>query len=100
MSDPGSNGALTALVVMTLLFLPLAFFSICTALKNVDLKLAMSGMLTLFDIWKHSKEKPLWELEKKYLTREEQERETVFVKKRSDNQFIMDMEALRKEFKL
>lgn len=100
MSDPESDGAITALVVMALLYLPLAFFSIYTALKNVDLKLAMSDMLTLFDIWKHSKEKPLWELEKKYLTKEEQERETVFVKKRSDNQFIMDMEALRKELKL
>lgn len=100
MSDPESDGAITALVVMALLYLPLAFFSIYTALKNVDLKLAMSDMLTLFDIWKHSREKPLWELEKKYLTKEEQERETVFVKKRSDNQFIMDMEAFRKEFKL
>lgn len=100
MSDPESDGAITALVVMALLYLPLAFFSIYTALKNVDLKLAMGDMLTLFDIWKNAKEKPLWELEKKYLTREEQERETVFVKKRSDNQFIMDMEALRKELKL
>lgn len=100
MSDPESDDAITALMVMALLYLPLAFFSIYTALKNVDLKLAMSHMLTLFDIWKNAKEKPLWELEKKYLTKEEQERETAFVKKRSDNQFIMDMEALRKELKL
>ena len=63
-----SDGAITALVVMTLLFLPLAFFSICTALKNIDLKLTMNDMLTLYDVWKNSREKSLWELEKKYLT--------------------------------
>lgn len=92
-----SDGAITALVVMTLLFLPLAFFSICTALKNIDLKLTMNDMLTLYDIWKNSREKPLWELEKKYLTQEEQKRESVFVKGCSDNNFIMGMEALRKD---
>lgn len=97
MSD---NPALTGMVVMTLLFLPLAYFSICTALKNVDLKLAMDDMLTLFDIWKNSREKPLWELEKKYLTKEEQKRESVFAKGCSDNNFIMGMEALRKDLKL
>lgn len=95
-----SDGAITALVVMTLLFLPLAFFSICTALKNIDLKLTMNDMLTLYDIWKNSREKPLWELEKKYLTQEEQKRESVFVKGCSDNNFIMGMEALRKDLKL
>ena len=100
MSDPGSDSAITALVVMALLYLPLAFFSICTALKNVDLKLAMSDMLTLFDIWKHAKEKPLWELEKKYLTKEEQKRESVFSKERSDSHFIMSMETLSKDLKL
>lgn len=97
MSD---DPALTGMVVMVLLFLPLAYFSICTALKNADLKLAMDDMLMLFDIWKNSREKPLWELEKKYLTKEEQKRESVFVKGCSDNNFIMDMEALRKELKL
>lgn len=97
MSD---NPALTGMVVMTLLFLPLAYFSICTALKNADLKLAMDDMLTLFDIWKNSREKPLWELEKKYLTKEEQKRESVFAKGCSDNNFIMGMEALRKDLKL
>lgn len=95
-----SDGALAALVVMTLLFLPLAFFSICTALKNIDLKITMNDMLTLYDIWKNSREKPLWELEKKYLTQEEQKRESVFVKGCSDNNFIMHMEALRKDLKL
>ena len=95
-----SDGAITALVVITLLFLPLAFFSICTALKNIDLKITMNDMLTLYDIWKNSREKPLWELEKKYLTQEEQKRESVFVKGCSDNNFIMGMEALRKDFKL
>lgn len=83
-----------------MLFLPLAYFSISTALKNADLKLAMDDMLTLFDIWKNSREKPLWELEKKYLTKEEQKRESVFAKGCSDNNFIMGMEALRKELKL
>lgn len=97
MSD---DPALTGMVVMTLLFLPLAYFSICTALKNADLKLAMDDMLTLFDIWKNSREKPLWELEKKYLTKEEQKRESVFAKGCSDNNFIMGMEALRKDLKL
>ena len=95
-----SDGTITALVVMTLLFLPLAFFSICTALKNIDLKLTMNDMLTLYDIWKNSRDKPLWELEKKYLTQEEQKRESVFVKGCSDNNFIMHMEALRKDLKL
>lgn len=95
-----NDPALTGMIVMILLFLPLAYFSICTALKNDDLKLAMSDMLTLFDIWKNSREKPLWELEKKYLTQEEQKRETVFVKGCSDNHFIMGMEALRKDLKL
>lgn len=95
-----SDGALAALVVMTLLFLPLAFFSICTALKNIDLKITMNDMLTLYDIWKNSREKPLWELEKKYFTQEEQKRESVFVKGCSDNNFIMGMEALRKDLKL
>ena len=88
------------MVVMTLLFLPLAYFSICTMLKNADLKLAMDDMLMLFDIWKNSREKPLWELEKKYLTKEEQKRESVFAKGCSDNNFIMGMEALRKDLKL
>lgn len=97
MSD---DPALTGMVVMTLLFLPLAYFSICTALKNADLKLAMDDMLTLFDIWKNSREKPLWELEKKYLTKEEQKRESVFAKGCSDNNFIIGMEALRKDLKL
>lgn len=92
-----SDGTITALVVMALLFLPLAFFSICTALKNIDLKIAMNDMLTLYDVWKNSREKPLWELEKKYLTQEEQKRESVFVKGCSDNNFIMGMEALRKD---
>lgn len=92
-----SDGAITALVVMALLFLPLAFFSICTALKNIDLKIAMNDILTLYDVWKNSREKPLWELEKKYLTQEEQKRESVFVKGCSDNNFIMSMEALRKD---
>lgn len=100
MSDPESDGAIAALVVMALLYLPLAFFSIYTALKNVDLKLAMSDMLTLYDIWKNAKEKPLWELEKKYLTKKEQKRESMFSKERSDSHFIMGMEALRKELKL
>lgn len=100
MSDPGSDGALTALVVMTLLFLPLAYFSISTALENVDLKLAMSDMLTLFDIWKNSREKPLWEIEKKYLTKDEQKRESVFAKECSDSHFIMSMETLRKDLEL
>ena len=95
-----SDGALAALVVMTLLFLPLAFFSICTELKNIDLKITMNDMLTLYDVWKNSREKPLWELEKKYLTQEEQKRESVFVKGCSDSHFIMGMEALRKELKL
>lgn len=97
MSD---DPALTGMVVMVLLFLPLVYFSICTALKNADLKLAMDDMLTLFDIWKNSREKPLWELEKKYLTKEEQKRESVFAKGCSDNNFIMGMEALRKDLKL
>ncbi len=97
MSD---DPALTGMVVMTLLFLPLAYFSICTMLKNADLKLAMDDMLMLFDIWKNSREKPLWELEKKYLTKEEQKRESVFAKGCSDNNFIMGMEALRKDLKL
>lgn len=97
MSD---DPALTGMVVMVLLFLPLAYFSILTALKNADLKLAMDDMLMLFDIWKNSREKPLWELEKKYLTKEEQKRESVFAKGCSDNNFIMGMEALRKDLKL
>lgn len=97
MSD---DPALTGMVVMALLFLPLAYFSICTALKNADLKLAMDDMLVLFDIWKNSREKPLWEIEKKYLTKDEQKRESVFAKGCSDSHFIMGMEALRKEFKL
>lgn len=92
-----SDGALAALVVMTLLFLPLAFFSICTVLKNIDLKITMNDMLTLYDVWKNSRDKPLWELEKKYLTQEEQKRESVFVKGYSDDNFIMGMEALRKD---
>lgn len=100
MSDLGSNSAPTALVVMALLFLPLAFFSICTAFKNIDLKITMNDMLTLYDIWKNSREKPLWELEKKYLTKEEQKRESVFVKGCSDDNFIIGMEALRKDLKL
>lgn len=97
MSD---DPALTGMVVMTLLFLPLAYFSICTALKNADLKLAMDDMLMLFDIWKNSREKPLWEIEKKYLTKDEQKRESVFAKGCSDNNFIMGMEALRRDLKL
>lgn len=100
MSDPESDSAIAALVVMALLYLPLAFFSIHTALKNVDLKLAMDDMLTLFDIWKNSREKPLWEIEKKYLTKDEQKRESVFAKECADSHFIMGMEALRKELKL
>lgn len=92
--------ALTGMVVMILLFLPLAYFSICTALKNADLKLAMDDMLTLFDIWKNSREKPLWEIEKKYLTKDEQKRESVFAKECADSHFIMSMETLRKEIKL
>lgn len=95
-----NDPALTGMVVMTLLFLPLAYFSICTALKNADLKLAMDDMLTLFDIWKNSREKPLWEIEKKYLAKDEQKRESVFAKECSDSHFIMSMETLRKEIKL
>ena len=87
-------------MVMVVMFLVLACFSIVTLLKNLDLKSAMDDMLTLYDIWKNSREKPLWELEKKYLTQEEQKRESVFVKGCSDNNFIMHMEALRKDLKL
>ena len=42
----------------------------------------------------------LWALEKKYLTKEEQKRESVFAKGCSDNNFIIGMEALRKDLKL
>ena len=71
---------LTSLIVMVIMFLVLAYFSVATVLKNIDLKLAMDDMMTLYDIWKNSREKPLWELEKKYLTKEEQKRESVFSK--------------------
>lgn len=91
---------LTGFMVMVVMFLVLAYFSIVTVLKNLDLKSAMDDVLTLYDIWKNSREKPLWELEKKYLTQEEQKRESVFVKGCSDNNFIMHMEALRKDLKL
>ena len=97
MSD---DPAFTSFMVMVVMFLVLAYFSIVTVLKNLDLKLVMYDMLTLYDIWKNSREKPLWELEKKYHTQEEQKRESVFVKGCSDNNFIMGMEALRKELKL
>ena len=97
MSD---DPALTGFMVMVVMFLVLAYFSIVTVLKNLDLKSAMDDMLTLYDIWKNSREKPLWELEKKYLTHEEQKREAVFVKGCSDNNFIMHMEALRKDLNL
>ena len=97
MSD---DPVLTSLMVMVIMFLVLAYFSIATVLKNIDLKLAMDDMMTLYDIWKNSREKPLWELEKKYLTREEQKRESVFSKECSDSHFIMGMEALRKDLKL
>lgn len=97
MSD---DPAFTGFMVMVIMFLALAYFSIAAVLKNIDLKLAIDDMMTLYDIWKNSREKPLWELEKKYLTKEEQKRESVFVKGCSDNNFIMGMEALRKELKL
>lgn len=94
MSD---DPALTGFMVMVIMFLVFAYFSIATVLKNIDLKLAMDDMMTLYDIWKNSREKPLWDLEKKYLTKEEQKRESMFSKECSDSNFIMGMEALRKD---